>query len=454
MPQEAIGELFRDFPVQKTDMWGSRWLCPDITAIGVLKKKHAALFVEYDGCFRHSELQAQQQDERKTAALLHYAPPGSCVLRIGHWNRGGSMTNHSSQEVVDVWRAGHEPSLMKVLQQTIRALLRRFEHLLQEDVFERLRSFEIAQPKQDFLKATTFAREAVLTRHVETKRCKMQEFLESKLQFSTSRIEALACKFPAIWGVNIDSCLRPTVAWLEDVGLSQEEVANVIARFPQVLGLSIEPNLKPTAAWLEDVGLSRQQVAKVVAGFPQVLGCSIDDNLNPTVAWLEHVGLSRQQVAKVVAGFPQVLSCSIDDNLKPTVAWLEDVGLRRQQVAKVIAGFPQVLGCSIDDNLKPTVAWLEDVGLSRDEVAKVVACFPQVLGCSIENNLRHKLLLLQQFFCNQDIRFMIVCRPSMLGHKYARLALRLEVLQEHNCLSKLASVISLPDATFSQRFPP
>ncbi|CAE7413282.1 unnamed protein product [Symbiodinium microadriaticum] len=213
MPQEAIGELFRDFPVQKTDMWGSRWLCPDITAIGVLKKKHAALFVEYDGCFRHSELQAQQQDERKTAALLHYAPPGSCVLRIGHWNRGGSMTNHSSQEVVDVWRAGHEPSLMKVLQQTIRALLRRFEHLLQEDVFERLRSFEIAQPKQDFLKATTFAREA-------------------------------------------------------------------------------------------------------------------------------------------------------------------------------------------------------------------------------------------------DIRFMIVCRPSMLGHKYARLALRLEVLQEHNCLSKLASVISLPDATFSQRFPP
>ena len=75
-------------------------------------------------------------------------------------------------------------------------------------------------------------------------------------------------------------------------------------KFPPVLGCSIEGNLKPTVAWLEDVGLSRQQVAKVVAGFPAVLGYSIDGNLKTTVAWLEDVGLSRQQVAKVVAGFP------------------------------------------------------------------------------------------------------------------------------------------------------
>ena len=33
--------------------------------------------------------------------------------------------------------------------------------------------------------------------------------------FNLLEIEALACKFPAIWGVNIDSRLRPAVAWLE-----------------------------------------------------------------------------------------------------------------------------------------------------------------------------------------------------------------------------------------------
>ena len=62
-------------------------------------------------------------------------------------------------------------------------------------------------------------------------------------------------------------------------------------------------NLKPTVAWLEDVGLGRAQVAKVVAGFPNVLGLSIEGNLKATVAWLEDVGLGRAQVAKVIGVF-------------------------------------------------------------------------------------------------------------------------------------------------------
>ena len=148
-----------------------------------------------------------------------------------------------------------------------------------------------------------------------------------------------------------------------------------------------------------------------------------------------------------------MLGYSINGNLKPTVAWLEDVGLSREQVAKVVASFPQVVGCSIDGNLKPTVAWLEDVGLSRQQVAKVVGTLPQVLGCSIENNLSRKHLLLQQFYSQEQICSMIACQPAMLGYRYDRIFIRLEVLQEYGCLSKLARVMALTDAQFSLRFP-
>ena len=170
------------------------------------------------------------------------------------------------------------------------------------------------------------------------------------------------------------------------------------------------------------------------------------------MAWLEDVGLSRQHVAKVVARHPPVLGCSIDGNLKPTVTWLEG-GLSREQVAKVVAGFPAVLSYSIDGNLKPTAAWLEDVGLSREQVAKVVAACPQVLGYSIENNLSRKVSLLQQFFSNEDICCMVVYLPPMLGLSYARLVRRMQVLQEHDCLQKLARVMALTDAKFARRFP-
>ena len=416
MPGEAIGELFRDFPVEPSDAWGVRWLCPDVAAFGVLKDEDAALFIEYDGYHGHYDARGQEGDERKTNALLDYAPPGSCVLRIGHAARELRRTKNSKEVVVDTWSAGQGRTLMHVVRQVAQALLDNWGQVLRKDVRQHLCNFVETEPSPDLHQASKFASEAVLTSDIETKKRKVIAFLKKELKYSKKGIQALASKFPRIWGMSVEGTMKPKMTWLEGVGLSRQQVAKVVAGFPGVLGYSIDGNLKPTVAWLEDVGLSRQQVAKVVAGFPQVLSCSIDGNLKPTVAWLEDAGLSRQQVAKVVAGKPQVLGYSIDGNLKPTVAWLEDVGLSRKQVAKVVAGFPAVLGCSIEGNLKPTVAWLENFGLSRKQVAKVVAGFPQVLGCSIYGNLKPTVAWLEDVgLSRQQVAKVVAGKPQVLG---------------------------------------
>ena len=82
-PRTKIGELFRRFPAPEG--WGGKYLDPDLAVHGVLRKKDAALFVEYDGFWRHSEDERLSTDHRKNAALLSTAPPGSHVVRIGHW---------------------------------------------------------------------------------------------------------------------------------------------------------------------------------------------------------------------------------------------------------------------------------------------------------------------------------------------------------------------------------
>ncbi|CAE7201819.1 MTERF4 [Symbiodinium sp. CCMP2456] len=416
MPGEPIGELFRDFPVEPSDSWGSRWLCPDITAFGVLKQEDAALFVEYDGYHGHYDARGLEADERKTIALLAYAPKGSYVLRLGHAARDMPRTKNSMEVVVGTWSAGKERTLMHVVRQVSQALLGSWGNVLRKDVCEHLQSFRSTEASPDLHLACKYTGEAVLTSAVEIRKTNVIAFLEEKLQFSEVGISRLASRSQKIWGMSIESNLKPKVAWLEDVGLSRRQVAKVVAVFPQVLGCSTEGNLKPTVAWLEDVGLSRTQVAKVVAGSPQVLGCSIDDNLKPTVAWLEAVGLSREQVAKVVVGSPQVLGCSIEGNLKLTVAWLQDVGLSRGQVAKVVAVFPQVLGCSIGGNLKPTVAWLEDVGLSRTQVAKVVAGYPRVLGCSVDGNLKPTVAWLEDVgLSREQVAKVVAVFPQVLG---------------------------------------
>ncbi|CAE7271822.1 MTERF5 [Symbiodinium sp. CCMP2592] len=453
MPGQNIRELFRDFPVEPSEKWGSRWLCPDITAYGVLKQEDAALFVEYDGHYRHYCPQGQSADERKTNALLEYAPGGSRVLRIRHAERSLSRMDSSMQVTVNAWRAGHTPSLSHVLCQTVGHLLNDHHHVFRPDVCKRLHAVHKAEMHANFPEACKFASQAIFTGASEINKANVLRFLEEDLELPTATTIAVATKFARISGTCIDGTLKATAARLEDVGLSRAEVAKVVARCPQVLGYSIEANLKPTVAWIEDVGLSRAQAAKVVARHPRVLGYSIEANLKPTVAWLEDVGVSRAQVAKVVAACPQVLCYSIEANLKPTVAWLEDVGLSRAQAAKVVARHPRVLGYSIEANLKPTVAWLVRAGLSRKQVAKAVANFPALLSYSIDRNLSPKLALLQQLFSDGAIGNLIAYHPPLLGYSFTRLYYRSGILRQRDCLPKLAIVMSLTEAQFARRFP-
>ena len=105
MPDVPIAEAFRDFPVEKSEAWGSSRLSPDLTAYGVLKASDAALFIEYDGHYRHMEPPGLVRDMRKTSALLKFAPAGSVVVRIAHKER--QWKDKSTQVLVDSWYAEH-----------------------------------------------------------------------------------------------------------------------------------------------------------------------------------------------------------------------------------------------------------------------------------------------------------------------------------------------------------
>ena len=169
-------------------------------------------------------------------------------------------------------------------------------------------------------------------------------------------------------------------------------------------------------AWLEDVGLSQPQVAKVIAAMPSVLGYSIEANLKPTVAWLADVGLSQPQVVKVIAAQPQILGYSIRANLKPTVAWLKDVGLSKPQVANVIAAFPSLLGCSVQGNLWPKQRFLRESFSASDVCAMIVHC-PPMLGYSFAR-LRHRLHVLQRNGCSRKLAKVMSLTDSRFERRF------------------------------------
>ena len=414
-PGVPIAELFRNFPTERSVAWGANILSPDLALYGVLKQKDAVLFLEYDGHYRHHERSGIAADERKTEALLHFAPPGSMVLRIAHAHRGLKARHKSLEVVVDKWNASRQETLLAPVQQVVDAVFEEFDAALKAPLKKEIQALACSTTRLGNNIPANFVAEAELTRNRGLQCAKLHMSFEM-LGLSQEQISKVVARLPQILGYSIEANLKPTVEWLRDLGLSQVQIAKVVARFPQVLGCSIEANLKPTVEWLRELGLSQVQIAKVVARCPQVLGCSIEANLKPTVEWLKELGLSKAQVSKVVALLPQTLGYSIEANLKPTVEWLRDLGLSHAQVAKVVAGSPQVLGYSIEANLKPTVEWLKELGLSKAQVSKVVARLPQILGYSIEANLKPTVEWLKELGLSKaQVSKVVALLPQILG---------------------------------------
>ncbi|CAE7714257.1 unnamed protein product, partial [Symbiodinium pilosum] len=418
MPDEPIAELFRNFPCERCQDWGSSTLSPDLAAYGVLRKANAALFIEYDGHYRHLAPAGLTGDMRKTEALLRFAPAGSLVVRIAHEQR--EWEDRSVNVVVDCWPAGHGPSLLRALRQVGSALLQRCSGKLRPFIASRLQNTSTEEWVSK--KANTFSRDAAIAGVSErsgnsSRRLKLQEHFQDSMQLTASKTDTVIAKFPRVLGLSIEANLKPTVESIKGLGLNQRQVAKVIATFPPVLGLGIEANLKPTVEWIKGLGLNQRQVAKVIATFPPVLGLSIEANLKPTVEWIKGLGLSQTQVAKVIMQHPQVLGLSIKANLKPTVEWIKGLGLSQTQVAKVIMQRPHALGLSIEANLKPTVEWIKGLGLNQRQVAKVIATFPPVLGLSIEANLKPTVEWIKGLGLSQtQVAKVIMQRPQTFGY--------------------------------------
>ena len=414
MPGMPLQEMFRSF--KSPAGWGGHYLEPDLTTYGF---KTAALFVEYDGYYRHATKEGMDRDQIKNTALLAFAPPGSYVVRINHENKC-ELEENVLWVGVNAWRRGDQKSLSMTLRKVIEQATSRLEHAFdsgrRQELLGQIENETIliskaalnfrdaavligpgntAEEIHDFLNAEGFQPRDIS--RMQTKALSgisIHRSLQPKLQWlmdlglTRSQLVKAVIRFPSVLGLSVKQNLNPTVQWFLDFGLTQRQIAKAVSIHPQILGLGIKQNLKPTVQWFLDLGLTKSQVAKAVAIHPQILSYSIQQNLKPTARWLLDLGLTKGQIAKASASYPQILSLSIEHNLKAKVEWLLDLGLMKSRVTKAVARFPPILWNSIEHNLKPTAQWLLDLGLTKSQVAKVVGTSPAILGLSIEQNLR------------------------------------------------------------------
>ena len=279
MPDSDIGEMFRSFP--SPEGWGGHALEPDLALHGVLKEKDAALFVEYDGFWRHQMKKGIVMDRKKNAALLSYAPKGSCVVRISHTKRK-SLKGNVLWVKVHTWSLRKAGSVSGALKSALIQLVTGLREVVQPSIVKRLQG-KMQESWSLSASGNEFARESA----AKMGRNNSQEVANF---FRIEGFSAVNIKMMKVgkWfrGQNIEEFLKPKLQWLLDLGLTRAQISKLIATDPALLDCRVEQNLQPTVQWLLDLGLTKSQIAKAVATFPKILGFSIEQKLQPTVQWL------------------------------------------------------------------------------------------------------------------------------------------------------------------------
>ena len=361
MPGMPIGEMFRSF--KSPAGWGGHYLEPDLTAFGLLKREHAALFVEYDGYYRHATKEGREKDLVKNAALLKFVPAGSFGVRIGHTGR--SQLKESVLWVrVNPWRRGDHLLLTRALRKALEETALRLKHALHPDAHRSLkahlnkeRPLVISQSAQDFCKAAIAEGKGNTTEEIAS-HLSAEGFEDGDIHQLQQR--ALG------GGASIERTLQPRLQWFLHLGLTKSQIAKAVARHPNILGYSIERNFEPTVQWFLDWGLTESQVAKAVARHPPILWYRTGPNLKPKTQWFLDLGLTKSQVATLIADFSPILGLSIE-NLSSKVKLLQSF-LTSRGATELIAQWPLILTYS-QQRLENRLHILA----GQDSLAKVVS---------------------------------------------------------------------------------
>ena len=415
MPKTPVGEMFRSFP--SVDRWSGDFVEPDLTAYGVLKDPHAALFVLYDGCHEKRE---ETNQKIKIDRLLAFSPPGSHVLVIGQLETSSSKGDCFCIEL-STWRPGDGVMLSKVLRDLLGQVCDGLGRVLCPDVLERMQFIRQTSPVIESTEAEEFMKTATTLTSLESTE-EIENYLaaEGFNHANTDRMQKVThliglsaeIKFQSrIWllldqGQSHDQAAEEVAAQMAKFakfsqssqqilqsarqlygqGLVADQAAQAMIWFPSFLVCRLRQNLRLTVEWLLEIRLAKPQIIKAIQITPQTIQAKW--NLAPAVQWLLDLGLTRQQLLKAAKTYPAILGYCPECDFEPKAQWLLELGLKSDQIAKVITTSPKMFVCDLEGNLKPKAWWLLDLGLSYAQVAKVIRTSPQVFTHNLEQNLQ------------------------------------------------------------------
>nr|GLL28478.1 transcription termination factor MTEF1, chloroplastic [Ipomoea trifida]GMD11079.1 transcription termination factor MTEF1, chloroplastic [Ipomoea batatas] len=148
------------------------------------------------------------------------------------------------------------------------------------------------------------------------------EFLNDDLAASGEESRDLVMRCPYLLESNVEFCLKPTLAYLRELGLEKLNLPTTLNA--HLLNTRLK-KLQEILWFLQDAGLSRHESAKICCRFPAIFGYGIESNLKPKFSYL--VRDMKRDVGELLE-FPQYFAFSLRKRIIPRHLYLKQKNVK------------------------------------------------------------------------------------------------------------------------------
>ena len=227
--------------------------------------------------------------------------------------------------------------------------------------------------------------------------------------------------------------LASSLLALRGLGLSNDDIKDIIVNFPGIVGLS-EEHIEARRKYF---GFTKEEFAKVVKKFPQIVSYG-EENI---ARRREYFGFGKEEFAKVVKTSPSIVGHS-EEYIEARRKYF---GFTKEEFAKVVKTSSNILSHS-EEHIE---ARREYFGYSKEEFAKIISKFPSIFSNSEEHiEARKKYLGLDM----KTFSEFVYTKPSILGRSEDNLERRFDWYKRHFGIKKeelVARLVEKPALYFS-----
>ncbi|XP_047332710.1 uncharacterized protein LOC124936271 [Impatiens glandulifera] len=196
------------------------------------------------------------------------------------------------------------------------------------------------------------------------------------------------------WPIFLGCSIRKLKLMVEEfgtLGVRDKKLGQVIATSPQLL-LQKPQDFLQVISFLEELGLDEKDIGQILGRCPEIFATSIEKTLKKKLDFLLALGISRNHIPKVIRKYPELFVCDVNRTLHPRMKYLIKTGLSRKDIVFMVRGFSPLLGYNIDQVLKPKLEFLVN---TMDKPLKDVVEYPRYFSYSLEKKIKPRYWVLK-----------------------------------------------------------